>query len=102
MAAIGKVKEWLQERLRVESLSLNRGKSQAPLVDGVEPEHLAEEQRTAMDDTGLTVVRQGMTVVGVPFEIEHFKREFLQEVVNGEPAELVKALVLMEDAQASF
>ena len=31
-----------------------------------------------------------------------WKRDFLQEAVNGEPAELVRALVPMEDAQASF
>ena len=29
-------------------------------------------------------------------------RDFLQEAVNGEPAELVRALVPMEEAQASF
>ena len=52
--------------------------------------------------TALTVVRQGMRVVGVSVGIEHFKRNFLQEVVNGDPAELVIALVPMEDAQASF
>ena len=50
-----------------------------------------------MDDTGLTAVRQGMRVVGT----EHFKRGLLQEVVDGEPAELVRALVPMEDALAS-
>ena len=55
-----------------------------------------------MDTTGLTVVRQGMTVVGVPVGTEQFQRDFLQEAVNGEPAELVRALVPMEDAQASF
>ena len=43
-----------------------------------------------------------MRIVGVPVGFEHFKRGFLQEVVNGEPAELIKALVPMEDAQASF
>ena len=41
--------------------------------------------------TRLTGVRKGIGVV-----------EFLQEVVNGEPAELVRALVPMEDAQAIF
>ena len=55
-----------------------------------------------MDTTGLTVVRQGMRVVGVPIGTEQFQRDFLQEAVNGEPAELVRALVPMEDAQASF
>ena len=55
-----------------------------------------------MDTTGLTVVRQGMRVVGVPVGTEQFQRDFLQEAVNGEPAELVRALVPMEDAQASF
>ena len=66
MAAIGKVTEWLQERLGVEGISLNRRKPQALLVDGVGPEQLTEEQRVAMETTGLTVVRQGMRVVGVP------------------------------------
>ena len=102
MAAIGKVTEWLQERLGVEGISLNRRKSQALLADGVGPEQLTEEQRVAMDTTGLTVVRQGMRVVGVPVGTEQFQRDFLQEAVNGEPAELVRALVPMEDAQASF
>ena len=57
-----------------------------------------EEQRTAMNETGLTVVRQGMRVVGVPVGTEDFKRYFLQEVVNGGQAELVRALVSTEDA----
>ena len=65
MAAIGKVTEWLQKRLGVEGVSLNRRKSQALLADGVGPEQLMEEQRVAMDTTGLTVVRQGMAVVGI-------------------------------------
>ena len=30
------------------------------------------------------------------------QRDLLQETVNGEPAELVRALIPMEDAQASF
>ena len=55
-----------------------------------------------MDTTGLTVVRQGMRVVGVPVGTEQFQRDFLKEAVNGEPAELVRALAPMEDAQASF
>ena len=55
-----------------------------------------------MDTTGLTVVRQGMRVVGVPVGTEQFQRDFLQEAVNGEPVELVRALVPIEGAQASF
>ena len=102
MAAIGKVTEWLQERLGVEGISLNRRKSQVLLADGVGPEQLTEEQRVAMDTAGLAVVRQGMRVVGVPVGTEQFQRDLLQEVVEGEPAELVRALVPMEDAQASF
>ena len=35
-------------------------------ADGVGPEHLTEEQRVAMDNIGVTVVRQGTRVVGVP------------------------------------
>ena len=81
-------------------------KSQAPQAAKIGPEHLTEEQpeeqRVAMYNTGLTVVRQGVKVVGVPVGTEHFKRNFVQETVNGNPAELVKALVPMEDAQASF
>ena len=56
----------LQERLGIEGISLNRRKSQAMLADGVRPEQLTEEQRVAMDTTGLTVARQGRRVVGVP------------------------------------
>ena len=55
-----------------------------------------------MDDTGLTVVRQGMEVVVVSIGTEHFKQDILQEVVNGESAELVRVLVPMKSAQASF
>ena len=40
--------------------------------------------------------------MGVPVGTEQFQRNFLQEAVNGEPAELTRALVPMEDAQASF
>ena len=66
MAAIGKFTEWLQERLGVEDISLNRRKSQALLANRVGPDHLTEQQGLAMDKTGLMVVRQGMRVVGVP------------------------------------
>ena len=55
-----------------------------------------------VDNTGLTVVRQEMRVVGEPAGTEQFQRDFLQETVNREPAELVRALVPMEDVQASF
>ena len=43
-----------------------------------------------------------MRVVGVPVGTAQFQRDFLQEAVSGEPAELVRALVPMEDAQAIF
>ena len=56
----------------------------------------------AIDSTGLTVALQGMRVVGDPLGTEQFQRDFLQKAVNGEPAELLRALVPMEDAQASF
>ena len=101
MAAIRKVMECVQERLRVESISLKHRKSPVLLVDGVRPEHLTEEQRTTIDDIGLTVVRQRIRVVGVPVGKYYFKLDFLQEVVNGDAAELVRALVPMEDAQTS-
>ena len=102
MTAIGNVTGWLQKRLGVEGISLNRRKSQALLADGVGPEQLTKEQRVAMDTTGLTVVLQGMRVVGVPVGTEQFQRDFVQEAVNGETAELMRALVPIEDTQASF
>ena len=74
MAAIAKVTERVQERLGVEGISLNNRKSHALLADGVGPEYLTEEQRTAMDDTRLTVVRQEMRVMGIPVGTEQLKR----------------------------
>ena len=53
-----------------------------------------------MDTTGLKRIRQGMRVVKVPVGTEQFQRGFLQEAVNGEPAEIVRA-VSMDDAQAN-
>ena len=44
MAAIGKITEWLQERLGVGGISLNRRKSQALLADEVGSEHLTEDK----------------------------------------------------------
>ena len=38
----------------------------------------------------------------VPVWTEQFQRDFVQEMVYGEPDKLVRALVPMEDAQASF
>ena len=80
----------------------DRRNLQALLADRVGSEQLTEEQRVATDITGLTVVRQGMRGVGVPVRTEQFQRDFLQEAVNEEPAELARALVPMEDSQASF
>ena len=71
MTALEKVTEWLQECLGAEDISLNHRKSQALLEDGVGLEHTTEEQRTAMDGTELTVVQQGMRVVGVPVVTDH-------------------------------
>ena len=45
MAAIGTVTEWVQERMGVEGISLNREKSQALLANGVLFNDLIEEQR---------------------------------------------------------
>ena len=55
-----------------------------------------------MDDTRLTVVRHRIRVVGVSVGIGYFERDFLEEVVNEGPTELVWALVPIEDAQTSF
>ena len=38
----------------------------------------------------------------MPVVTKQFKRDFLQEAVNGEPAELLRALVPIEDAQTSL
>ena len=86
----------------VEVILLNRGKPQALPADEFGPVHLTEEQRAAMDNTGLQVVRQEMRVVGVPVGTKQFKRDFFQDAINGEPAELVRALIPTEDAQANF
>ena len=84
------------------SISLNRKKSQALLANGVLPNDLTDEQRLEMDSIGLTVVGQGMRVVGEPVGTEQFKRDFVKEAVNGVPAELVIALVPLDDVLASF
>ena len=55
-----------------------------------------------MYNIGLAVVREGLRIAGVPVGTEQFKCDFLKEAVYGEPAELVRALVTMEDAQAIF
>ena len=94
MAAIGIITECLQVRLGVEGISLNRKKSQELLANGVLQNDLTEEQRPAMDSIG-------MRVVGVPVGTEQFKRDFMKEVVDGEPAELVRALVPLDSTQAS-
>ena len=102
MAAIGTVTEWLQERLGVEGISLNRKISQALLANGVLSNDFTEEQCLAVDSIGPTVVGQGMMVVGVPVGSEQLKRDSVKEAVSREPIELVRALVLMNGAQASF
>ena len=75
MAAIGTVTEWLQERLGVEGISLNRTKSQALLANGVLPDDLTDEQCLAMDSIGFTVVGQGMRIVVISMGTEQFKRD---------------------------
>lgn len=102
IAAIWTITDWLQERLGLEGISLKRRKSKARLENGVIPEQPTEEQRAAMANTRLTVVKEGMRLVGVSVKTEQFKRAFLQEPIHGQPAELVQALVPMNDAQASF
>lgn len=63
-------------------------------------ENLTEEQRIAVDSAGLS--GREMRVRGVRVGTEQFKRNILREVVNGEPVEIVRALVVsMNDTQAS-
>ena len=51
----------------------HRRKMRVLLADGVGPEHVAKEQRVAMDNAGVTVVRQGMRIVRVPVDAENNK-----------------------------
>ena len=76
MAAIATFTEWLQERLGIEDISLNNRKTQTLRVNEVGPEHLTEEQRVAMDSTGLTIVPQGIGIADVPMGTEQFQRFF--------------------------
>ena len=59
-------------RLGVEGISINRKKSEALLVNRVLPNNLTDKQHLAMDSIELTVVGQGMRVVGVPVGTEQF------------------------------
>lgn len=49
----------------MEGITLNRRKPEALLTNGILPEHLMEEQHTAIDSVGLTAIRQGMQVIRV-------------------------------------
>ena len=42
--------------------------------------------------------RQGMGIIGVPVRSEQFKRDFVNDAVNGELIELVRTLVPMGDS----
>ena len=55
-----------------------------------------------IDNTGLTVIREEMRIVGVPVGTEQSKRDFFQEAVNREPDTFVRALVWMEISQRAF
>lgn len=68
--------EWLQNKVGVEGISLNRKKSQAPLASGVLPHDLTEKQPLAVDSR-LTVVGQGMGVVRVTMGTEQVKWDFV-------------------------
>ena len=63
---------------------------------------LAAAQKEEMAATQLKVVGRGMRVVGVPVGTADFQRESAEAIMWGEPAELLRALAPMEDAQASF
>ena len=56
MAAVRKVTELLRQCLEVEGL-VEPQEIVALLADKVGPGYLTKEQRTAMDDTGIAVVR---------------------------------------------
>ena len=94
MAAVAKATEWVQERLEnSKDIPLNRRTSQTLLADGAGPEHLTEKQCTAMVDTGSRWSDRGCGWRGYQLEQKNSKRNFLQEVSDGEPAELIRALV---------
>ena len=102
MAAIVTVTEWLQECQGVEGISVNRRKLQTLLANRIGPEYIMDERRKSTESAGLTVVQQGIETMGVLGRTEQCNGGFLQEAVNGEPAELVRVLVPMEEAQASY
>ena len=101
-SAIAAVTSWLQERLALEGVQLNRSKSQALLAGGVSLDDLTAAQQAEMVATQLTVVGRGMRVVGVPVGTADYQRESVETAMREDPAELLRALVPMEDAQASF
>lgn len=47
-------------------------------------------------------MERGLRVVGVPIGADWIQNDFAREVTMGKPAELLRVLVKMEDAQASF
>lgn len=97
MAAIGTT-EWLQEQLGVEGISPNRRKSQVLLAHRVLTEHLTEKQRVAVAHRGWKMI-EGCRGTG---RYETVVAEFLNAAVNGEPVELVRGQVPLDDALASF
>lgn len=54
-----------------------------------------------VDSIGLTGVGQGIRVIGVLMGTEEFKREFAEELDNGEPFRLARVLVPINNAQLS-
>ena len=102
MMAVSAVTEWLQERMKSDGISLNRSKSKVLLPTGLKVSDLGPSERTILESTELVVAEGGINVVGVPVGSEDYQRRHVSETMNGEPAELLRALTEMEDTQASF
>ena len=102
MSAVAEVTQWLQTRLQTQGVALNRQKSKVLLPGGYGPESLSREEQTILTSTRLAVACGGMRVVGVPVGTVDFQQKYVRDTMRGEPAALVRALVPLEDAQASF
>ena len=102
MSAICKVTAWFEDRLAVLGIKLNRGKSKALLPGVLRVTDLTDTERQYFENTQLQLAEGGLSVVGVPVGTEDHQRQFVSETMRGEPAELLRKLVKMEDAQASF
>ena len=74
------VTEWLHKRRGVEGISPNRRNSHAPLEERVRRRSFHEEQRRVKGSAELTVVREEMSVEGVPVGIDSSRDIYFREL----------------------